>query len=207
VRIIETGVHTIAADGRRRHDRHVQTFDGDGQPRLGEGNGERTTRLWFPDGSGSGERIEINHMLGVAQRGPAGARFAPHALERPAVDIRRVSPDSLAFREMMDTVLSGEVAASEDLGARAVGPLLLHGHRAATPATNGWPAETIDTWYYNLPDGESIVMEVASVATFDDGRAQHTNMRIVRAIRTVVPGSRFSVPRDLRVQNLWEGGR
>ena len=155
----------------------------------------------------SGERIEINHMMGVAQRGPARARFAPLALERPAVDIGRVSPDSLEFREMLETVRGGEVAASEDLGVRAVGMLLLQGHRSSTPAMNGWPAETIDTWYYNLPDGESIVMETASVATFDDGTTQRTNMRIVSAVRTAVPGSHFSVPGDLRVQDLWEGRR
>ena len=40
VRIFETGIHTIVADGRRRHDRSVQTFDADGAPRLDEAGGD-----------------------------------------------------------------------------------------------------------------------------------------------------------------------
>ena len=194
VRLAETGTHTFARDGRHRLDREV--------------NGERTTRLSLPDrGVGGGERIEINHTARVARRGPLNMRTGPFlALERPFSEPgdREILPDSLEHREAMDFFSRGGGQPAESLGVKAVGPMLLHGQRVSFPAQNGFPAAYLETWSYQLPDGEMIDLEIVDISTLDDGRTAQSSMTIQRAVRTTVPASYFTMPTGFRVQDLWE---
>ena len=205
VRVHETGMHTFANDGRRRHARTVQTFAGDGHRLLSNEAGETVVRIWLPDAFGSGERIEINQMLGVAQRGPYASDFRLPALERPANEMRKVSPDSLEFREMMQFFRNGGGYRSEDLGKKAVGPLLLQGSRLTVPASAAMPASYSENWYAFLPDGNMLVLESIFVETYEDGTTASTNMRVTRAARTTVSAGTFSVPPGLTVYDIREG--
>ena len=121
----EEGTHTFSPDGHRRTDRLVR--------------GEHTTEIVIPGETlGEGERIEINHTLVVARRGPLNVVPGRSlARQRSLTRTRPVPPDSPQYRAAQRRRESGQSTPMDYVGQEERGPLTLHHYRDRVPRDDG----------------------------------------------------------------------
>lgn len=186
----EVGTWTFAPAGYWRVDRQV--------------NGELTTEVVMPgDAPGEGERIEVNHSLGTARRGPLNVMPGERTVElEPTLTRRRtVLPGSPQHRSAEAAIARGEGVRAEFLGQVGLGPLVLQEYRSEFP--NGM---VINTRRYQFQNGDSIVIEQTVEQTAPDGTPGVQATRVTSAERVAFNEAAFTeaIPRGFRVQDIWE---
>lgn len=174
--VVETGTHMIADDGRYRLDRVVA--------------GERTTRIHLPD---RGERIDINHSLGVGVRGPLTGAFAVPA-EKPLSRMLRGGADDTSYLQRGQSMTA--------IGTRQRGPLLLQGFSLTAPCLETWNCY-VEVWIHAPQlDGQPQVLERTLTQTGADGSV-YSNTTIVSSERTSTGNSTFAPPAGIAIENRW----
>lgn len=189
----EEGTHTFSHSGYRRVDREV--------------NGERTTEIYIPAlGSDEGEKIEINHTLNVARRGPLNLPTgAPLALEPSATRSRVVPPGTAEYRSALAAQAREEGVPVEFVGLEGHGPLLLHHYRYEMPTPAG--PVVVDSWRYQFED---VITEITLAETWrgtaPDGTpiAQETSVVSARRVAFDLEAFTGAIPAGMRVQNIWD---
>lgn len=188
----EDGTHWFSTSGHHRTDRVIQ--------------GERTTEIFIPDtATADAERIEINHTIGVARRGPLN--LPPEQaleLERTLTRRQAAPPGSLQYEAAMEAEQQGLGTVAETLGLEARGPLVLQHERFVFEEE---PRTVHDSWYYRFPNSmRRIVLESLSRSTTPDGREAVSETRIVSAERIPFDAAIFqsAIPAGMPVQDIWE---
>lgn len=186
----EVGTWTFAPAGHWRVDREV--------------NGELTTEVLIPgDRPGEGERIEVNHSLGTARRGPLSLMPGQRTVEfeRSLTRRRTVLPGSPEHRAAEAALQRGEGVRAEYLGQVGLGPLILHQYRSEFP-----DGMVINAWRYQMQNGDSLVIERTIEQTAPDGTLAVQQTRVMSAERVAFDEAVFtqSIPRGLPVQDIWE---
>ena len=86
------------------------------------------------------------------------------------------------------------------LGPRAVGPLVLEGHRAAMPARPGRPAAEMELWGYRQPGHDRMhFLEQTTISTFPDGSPYVDETRVVFIQRATTDNTVFNIPADMEI--------
>lgn len=186
----EVGTWTFAPAGYWRVDRQV--------------SGELTTEVLIPGGApGEGERIEVNHSLGTARRGPLNLMAGERTLEfeRTLTRRRTVLPGSPQRQAAEAALARGEGVRAEFVGQVGLGPLVLQEYRSEFP--NGM---VINTRRYQFQNGDSIVIEQTVEQTAPDGTRAVQATRVMSAERVAFDEAAFTeaIPRGLPVQDIWE---
>ena len=185
----EEGVHTFSPEGFHRIDREI--------------DGERPTEISIPASTeGEAERIEINHTLGTARRGPARMMMfgQPLRMGSPLSDLRTTPLRREGSQSAQTERVLREGSREHYLGEEVQGPLVLHHYRVEFP---GGP--TRDSWRYRYAGGE-ITVALLIRGTMPDGTPAVQETRILSAVRTAFSTDAFTpaIPDGTRVQNLWE---
>ena len=186
----EVGTWTFAPAGHWRVDREV--------------NGELTTEVLIPgDRPGEGERIEVNHTLGTARRGPLSLMPGQRTVEfeRALTRRRTVLPGTAEHQAAEAALERGEGVRAEYLGQVGLGPLVLHQYRSEFP--NGM---VIDTLRYQFQNGDSIIIEQTVEQTAPDGTPAVQRTQVMSSARVAFDAAVFTdaIPRGLPVQDIWE---
>lgn len=173
--VVETGTHFFADDGRYRLDRRI--------------GGETITRIRIP---ASGERIEINHALGIGMRGPDEGTFTIPA-EGPTLPRSRRSA-AAPFGGIQMT----------SIGARARGPLLLQGFSLAAPCLTTWECE-LEVWIHapRAVGARPAVLERTIRQTRPDGTELTSTTVITSSERTTTDSAAFAPPADIPIRDRW----
>ncbi len=191
----EEGTHTFSPDGHRRTDRLVR--------------GEHTTEIVIPGETlGEGERIEINHTLVVARRGPLNVVPGRSlARQRSLTRTRPVPPDLPQYRAAQRRRESGQSTPMDYVGQEERGPLTLHHYRTEFPEMMGM---TVDRWDYRFGAGTSeltLQLERTIQQVLPDGQVGVDEMRITNVSEVPFDRSVFTdaIPAGMPVEDLWDG--
>lgn len=174
--VVETGTHLFADDGRYRLDRRI--------------GGETLTRIRIPV---AGERIEINHALGIGMRGPDEGAFTIPA-EGPMLSRSRRSATA-PFEGIQMT----------SIGTKARGPLLLQGFSlGAAQCLTTWECE-LEVWIYapRAVGARPEVLERTIRQTRPDGTELTSTTVITSSERTTTDGAAFAPPADIPIRDRW----
>ena len=160
VRVLEVGTYYLVPDGRYRVDKLI--------------DGERTSLISLP---GEGERITLNHELGLAVRGSDRLPWVGPSIQPPP--------------------LRESDARTESLGLRMLGPLALTGFRQAVPIPD--VGNIVNEWWVWMNHGTPPIL-VEMTYTGPDGLVD--SQRISTARLATMTTDEFKVPPSYGVQDL-----
>lgn len=180
----EAGTYYFGRDGYR-HDRTV--------------NGERTSLLVR-----GGQRVEMNHDLNVAVRGPADGNFSVPMMEPTGSRVVTGGRASAMRERQMRRNPQPEVARynKESLGTRALGPLLLQGFRHTfEPSSENGFSRVAEHWIYVRPDGLPEGLEESETVYTASGDVFWSRVKsVVSARRVARDPEMFDVPGRFQVR-------
>ena len=184
-------IHYEASGGAGAGESGSHTFGPGGFYRWDKTSGDESTSLIVLNG----ERIEVNHRLGIAVRGPVDDDFAVPVLNDRLEFGRQMEfhPDSPEYKMLGSMIENGETHEVEELGSRAHERLLLTGYRStiqtlAGPSTKEW-------WEFTAPSGRTIEIEYS----YSDGGSQR-----ITGIERGAIGDAFSIPSRMTVYDRWQ---
>lgn len=153
-------------------------FSSDGKvrhDRLDRNGVVMVSHIWTDDGN---QRVDIDHALRTA------TPLAPGMIRVGRPLIR--SPNALAGEQRHQGL---------PLGPRAVGPLVLEGHRFTVPERPGRPAMVMELWGYRIPGQMQMhFLERSVTSTLLDGTPDVTEMKVVSIQQGVAADGMFSIP-------------
>lgn len=201
--VIEVAYTTIAQDatGEIQHEVGTYYFGRDGYRQDRTVNGERTSLLVR-----GGQRVEINHDLSIAVRGPTDGSFSVPMLEPTGSRVVTGARASAMRERLMERNRQPEAVEynynNESLGTRALGPLLLHGvrHTFEPRSENGFP-RVVENWIYVRPDGLPEGIEESETVYTTSGDVFWSRVKsVVSARRVARDPEMFDVPDRFRVR-------
>lgn len=174
---VGAGSFVFSSDGNVRHDR------------LDRNGVVMVSHIWTDDGN---RRVDIDHALRTA------TPLAP-GMVRAGRPIMR-SPTAPAGEP---TAPAGEQTYKAlPLGPRAVGPLVLEGHRFTVLERPGRPAMVMELWGYRIPGQIRMhFLERSVTSTLLDGTPDVTEMKVVSIQQGVPADGMFSIPAGVTIAN------
>lgn len=214
-RLLETGAHFIADDGRYRRDLTtlVAPDGGDVDQRTSEiwipPEGV-SLDAWIPPGVGAefdlapanflAERITLDHEMRVAVRGPLGMVWQPpseYASPLPIEPETGIPPPAPPGAVDMETMMAN---VPEDLGEKTIGAMLVHGRRQLLPLPD--MVLTVEFWEVVRPQTSRNPLPIVVERFIRDETGNGETMRVRSAARTNVAPDFFDVPAGYRVQEI-----
>lgn len=160
-------------------------FSSDGNvrhDRLDRNGVAMASHIWTDDGN---QRVDIDHALRTA------TPLAPGMIRAGRPFIR--SPNAPAGDQRYQGL---------PLGPRAVGPLVLEGHRFTLPERPGRPAMVMELWGYRIPGQMQMhFLERSVTSTLLDGTPDVTEIKVVSIQQGVAADGMFSIPAGVTMAN------